>query len=67
MKFKESELAHKYLDGLSGVEIGGSAYNPFGLNTLNVDYTKSMDALFKIIEKNMCGEALRRSFAKDKD
>jgi SAM-dependent methyltransferase len=35
--FKESKLAHKYLDGLKGIEIGGSAHNPFGLDTLNVD------------------------------
>lgn len=35
--FKESQLAHHYLDGLSGIEIGGAAHNPFGLNTLNVD------------------------------
>ncbi len=36
-KFKESALAHKYLDGLKGVEIGGAAHNPFGLDTINVD------------------------------
>lgn len=40
MTFPESKLAHKYLDGLRGIEIGASAHNPFGLNTLNVDYRK---------------------------
>ena len=45
--FPNSELAHKYLDGLEGIEIGGSAHNPFGLNTLNVDRFGSMDTQFK--------------------
>ncbi|HKQ08332.1 MAG TPA: methyltransferase domain-containing protein, partial [Blastocatellia bacterium] len=35
-KFKEHELAHLYLDGLQGLEIGPAAHNPFGLNTRNV-------------------------------
>lgn len=35
--FRESQLAHELLDGLSGLEIGGSAHNSFGLDTLNVD------------------------------
>ena len=35
--FPESKLAHKYLDNLIGIEIGGSAHNSFGLNTINVD------------------------------
>jgi hypothetical protein len=33
MKFMESKLAHQYLDGLKGIEIGGSAHNSFGLDT----------------------------------
>lgn len=40
--FKVSELAHKYLDGLNGIEIGGSTQNPFGLDKTgayaNVDF-----------------------------
>lgn len=43
MKFQESATAHYYLDGLSGIEIGGSAHNAFGLNTLNVDKFGSSD------------------------
>lgn len=34
--FKESANAHKWLDGLSGLEIGPAAHNPFGLDTRNV-------------------------------
>lgn len=37
---KESALAHKYLDGLKGIEIGGSSHNAFGLDTVNVDITR---------------------------
>ncbi len=59
MKFKESKLAHKYLDGLRGIEIGGSAHNPFGLNTLNVDYCDSLETPFKKAEIQLCGEALK--------
>jgi ubiquinone/menaquinone biosynthesis C-methylase UbiE len=36
MIFKESEIAHKYLDGLKGIEIGAAYHNPFGLDTINV-------------------------------
>lgn len=59
MKFRESKLAHKYLDGLVGLEIGGSAHNPFGLNTKNVDYTADLDTVFKQEEIKLCGEALK--------
>ena len=34
--FPEHRLAHELLDGLSGLEIGAAAYNPFGLKTRNV-------------------------------
>jgi SAM-dependent methyltransferase len=34
--FPEHWLAHELLDGLTGLEIGGAAYNPFGLTTRNV-------------------------------
>ncbi|MDH5426710.1 MAG: glycosyltransferase [Nitrospirota bacterium] len=34
--FPESKLAHKWLDGLSGLEVGPSTHNPFGLKTRNV-------------------------------
>jgi len=54
----QSTLAHKYCIG-KGLEIGGSAHNPFGLNTLNVDFTDSMDTEFKKEEINLCGKALK--------
>jgi SAM-dependent methyltransferase len=57
-KFPESRLAHKYLDGLDGLEIGGSAHNPFGLKTKNVDFTGSMETVFKEYEQDICGKAM---------
>lgn len=57
-KFPESKLAHKYLDGLSGLEIGGSSHNPFGLNTKNVDCCNIKNSIFKNEEKKICGEIL---------
>ncbi len=32
----ESAMAHKYLDGLKGIEIGPAAYQPFGLDSIGV-------------------------------
>lgn len=58
MKFKESQLAHQLLDGLTGIEIGGSAHNSFGLNTINVDRYPDMDTVFKRAEIELCGEAM---------
>ena len=58
MKFKESKLAHTYLDGLEGLEIGASAHNPFGLNTKNVDYTEDID-VFKQEQIRLCGESAK--------
>lgn len=55
--FPESKLAHKYLDGLSGLEIGGSIHNPFGLNTKNVDYTAEINQ-YKKLEQKFSGRAL---------
>lgn len=46
-KFKESDLAHQYLDHLEGIEIGASSTNPFGLKTRNVDYTDDYSTMFK--------------------
>ncbi len=58
MRFKESWLAHKLLDGLDGIEIGGAAHNPFGLQTRNVDMSDRMDTVFKKHEIECSGEAL---------
>jgi SAM-dependent methyltransferase len=58
MKYSESILAHAYLDGLSGLEIGGSAHNSFGLNTRNVDYSSGADTAFKQEEIEYCGSSM---------
>jgi SAM-dependent methyltransferase len=57
--FPESALAHKLLDGLRGIEIGGSAHNSFGLNTLNVDYTDDYTTVFKKQEIELAGECMK--------
>jgi SAM-dependent methyltransferase len=62
-KFPESACAHYYLDGLRGIEIGGAAHNPFGLKTLNVDYTKDTSTMFKRLELSLCGECLKVDLA----
>ena len=66
-KYPESTLAHKYLDGMQGVEIGGSAHNPFGLNTINVDRYESMSTDYKEEEFNRCGEKLRVDIVSEGD
>jgi SAM-dependent methyltransferase len=50
---KESSLAHKYLDGLKGIEIGGASHNPFGLNTINVDITENSLSSRKSAEQGL--------------
>ncbi len=37
--YPESALAHHYLDGLRGIEIGAGIFNPFGLDTYNINCT----------------------------
>src|SRR5437868_64580 len=59
MRFPESANAHKWLDGLRGIEIGASAHNPFGLNTINVDNDADPTSVFKKAEIDLCGEAAR--------
>lgn len=55
-KFPESKLAHQMLDGLKGVEIGGSHTNGFGLDTLNIDYTDDYTTVFKQEEVRQSGK-----------
>ena len=59
MKFKESKIAHQYLDGLKGVEIGASAHNPFGLDTINVDYNDDIENEHKQQQMKLCGEVAK--------
>lgn len=58
LPFRESSLAHQLLDGLKGIEIGGAAHNPFGLNTLNVDFTDDLTTEYKLSEINNCGQCM---------
>jgi SAM-dependent methyltransferase len=54
----DSALAHRWLDGLKGVEIGGAAHNDFHLDTLNVDRYPGTDTVFKREELRVCGRAM---------
>lgn len=55
--FPESKLAHRYLDGLTGLEIGASAHNPFGLDTKNVDIADEFNrSTYKKRELHISGE-----------
>ena len=61
MKFPDSLLAHRYLDGFVGVEIGGSAHNPFGLATWNVDQLSHLDPQAEIYaseQRRQCGHVM---------
>ena len=56
---RESALAHRFLDGLHGIEIGGSACNPFNIpNCRNVDYTDDTDTIYKREERRLAGTTL---------
>lgn len=57
--YSDSALAHHYLNGLWGLEIGGSAHNSFRLNTLNVDYTDDYSTCFKQEEIRACGSYMK--------
>lgn len=54
--FPESLLAHKWLDGLKGLEIGPSAHNPFGLNTRNVGI---LDEIYENEQLSLVGKIAR--------
>jgi SAM-dependent methyltransferase len=56
--FPESALAHRLLDGLAGLEIGGSAHNAFGLDTKNVDVTDRLNTVFKRLELQFVNRTL---------
>ena len=60
MKFKDSALAHFFLDGKEGIEVGGSAHNAFNIaGCKNVDYTDDMTTVYKKGEFDTCGEAMK--------
>lgn len=58
--FQDSKLAHFLLDGLRGIEIGGSAHNSFHIqHSINVDYCGDEDTIFKKAEIDLCGSAMK--------
>ena len=58
--FPDSELAHRLLDHLFGIEIGGSEHNSFHLpHCLNVDYCGDRNTIFKKAEIELCGSAMK--------
>lgn len=56
MKFPESLIAHVLLDGKKGIEIGPSAHNPFGLDTLKCG-RDTKGTVYESEEIKLCGEA----------
>jgi len=55
--FPDSAVAHHFLDGLKGIEIGGSAHNPFHIEgCMNVDFTDS-PTVFTGEQMRMCGDS----------
>lgn len=61
MRFQESALAHALLDGRKGVEVGPSAHNPFGLDTIKVG-RDTKGTVYESEEIRLCGEAAKLDF-----
>lgn len=65
----ESNLAHEWLDGLEGIEIGPAAHNPFGLKTRTVGLSAEKDALdyeyYEQMQREMCGAVASIDLAAD--
>lgn len=55
--YRQSASAHRLCIG-SGLEIGAAAHNPFGLDTLNVDYTRE-ETEYSNTQFEMCGRVAR--------
>ena len=55
---REYQIAVRYLGGLSGVEIGGSAHNRFPVDAINIDRYARMDTIYKDEERRLSGRAL---------
>lgn len=59
--FPESALAHQLLDGLKGLEVGGSRHNQWGLDIVNVDKFGTDDPrgqIYRDEQIRLCGEFL---------
>jgi SAM-dependent methyltransferase len=61
MKFPQSALAHALLDGKKGIEVGPSAHNPFGLDTISVGH-ETKGTVYEQEEVRLCGEYARLDF-----
>lgn len=58
---RPSKLANRYLKGLKGIEIGGSSYCQFFLDTINVNFTDTSadSTVFSEKEYELTGECLK--------
>lgn len=59
--FRQSKHANAILNGKKGIEIGGSAHNAFGLDTINVDRLHHTDpdfAPYAIGQTRICGQVM---------
>jgi SAM-dependent methyltransferase len=54
-----SAFVDRYLTGLTGIEIGGSAHNDYGLDAMNVDRFGEMDTIYKQEEWRLAGRKRR--------
>ena len=61
MKFPESLIAHVLLDGKKGLEIGPSAHNPFGLDTIKVG-RDTKGTVYEAEELRICGEVQKLDY-----
>jgi SAM-dependent methyltransferase len=57
-RWRRYELARRYLAGLKGIEIGGSAHNPYHVDAINVDRYPGTNTIFKQAEIEEVGWAL---------
>ena len=53
---RDSRFAHRYLDGLRGIEIGAAAPQSFGLDTINVDREDS--DFYRLAQERVTGWAV---------
>ena len=53
------ELATRYLDGLTGIEIGGAAHNRYPVDAINVDRAPSPDAAYREAQMDLAGEVAK--------
>ena len=60
-RFRDSALAHRYLDGLDGIEIGAAAHNPFNVRgkCTFVDVGNPPAAIYQEEQRRFCGEVAK--------